>query len=302
MTDQTAASVRQRCLALLRVHRHAEAAAMAREGLASSPGDAGLLDVLATALVDGDRPADGLPVARELLAAQPDSWRGHELVGWGLHRAGRHREAIPHLERAVAMAPTDATIRVMLVEAIVRNAGGGRSAGAMVGGADPHVAEALRLAPDQPGPYLVAAKVAIARRDLATARRWSEEGLRRDPGNPVGHQLMAIISKSQGDVRRAGDHYLAAARSDPRSTTGLAGLRRLRLGAPISAVVVFIAVRLLAILGESTGAAVFGVLAVAIVVACVLYAVVGSRWLARRQLSDEAREVLARDRSARRRR
>src|SRR5262245_55341600 len=171
----TAERPAQRSQALLQMRRYSEAAAVAREGLAQNPVDERLLDLLASALIDGDDTTGGLEVARRLVAARPDGYRGHELVGWGLHKSGRSREAIAHLERAVSLHPTSASVRVQLVEALVRNADGKRSARALVSAADPHVAEALRLAPESAAPCLVASKVALTKGNLVGARYWAEE-------------------------------------------------------------------------------------------------------------------------------
>jgi tetratricopeptide (TPR) repeat protein len=58
----------------------------------------------ATLLPNGGVPAtDLLPLAQRLLRTDPGSWSYQETAGAVLHRAGRHHEAIKHLEQAVRL-------------------------------------------------------------------------------------------------------------------------------------------------------------------------------------------------------
>lgn len=60
-----------------------------------------------------------MPLLNALVEAQPNWPYFHELRGQFLFESGRAREAVPDLERAVALAPEEPLMRVMLAQALL---------------------------------------------------------------------------------------------------------------------------------------------------------------------------------------
>lgn len=307
MTEPVEAA-RAKAESLLLMGRHAEAVDVARQGLAQAPDDLHLLDSLASALSDGHQLDEAQRVAERLVALAPDSPRGHLLRGWILHRRGRSNEATTALEQAVRLDPSSSQSRVMLVEALVRRAGQGSRLSMrkaqrdrLLAEAQSHAEEALRLSPTSEVPHLVRAKVALAHDRLPEARTWVERGLAIEPSNHVGHQLLGLIAERVGDLRAAGDHYVAAGQLNPHSTTSLERLRKMRGAVPLGGLALYVLIRLLTGLGRAAG----GAWVVIVLVLAVLALALNWWWLPRRRvakaLSERARTVLQTDKQVRRR-
>ena len=85
----------------------ADAGTLYRETIARNPSSVLARGSLAVKLFDGPPSgwAEAMEHGRAILAIDPDSVVGHNLVGLGLQRSGRHAEALPELQRAVALGP-----------------------------------------------------------------------------------------------------------------------------------------------------------------------------------------------------
>ena len=111
----------------------------------------------------------------------------------------------------------------------------------------------------------------------------------------------ACLRSYSATRKRAADHYVTAGKLNPRSSRSTALLKGLRKKAPIGIFVTFILIRVISVplRGRSE---VIQVIGVGVVIALlVLLFVAWPRWNARRAMSDEARQVLARDRELRQR-
>jgi superkiller protein 3 len=289
----------ERTRALIGLGRYQEAAAAARAGLASEPGDPRLALLYATALCEG-QDEDAVAAARRAVELQPDQAKAHQVLGWAIYRSGHFARAADQLAHAVSLDPHDPVSHVMRAEALLRMRSGARVRrridAALVAEALTHAAEAVRLRPSAAGGYLVHAKACLAEHDPAGARRWAEQALSVQPDNPIAHQILGLAAQQRGDVRSAADHFVDAGKLDPRSDKAITLLRGLRTRLPIGIVVLLVAAR---------GASASRAAAAAVFVIFVLV-VIGHRayggWNARRQMSERAREALARDRSLGRRR
>ena len=297
---------RERTRALIGLRRWADAATAARTGLAGDPADAELALLYASALCEAGDRAEALVAARRAVELQPDSPRAHTVLGWAAYKAGRYAEAAALLAHALALDPHDAESHVMRGEALIKQVPASRlqrrRRDALTAEAHAHAAEAVRLRPAAAVGYLVHAKACLAQGDPAGARSWAERGLSVEPDQPVGHQILGLAAQIRGDTTTAADHFVDAGKLDPRSDTPITLLRGLRTSLPVAGIAIFIVLRLARVLGLAAGGAVAVVVVVAVVAGFVGYRVYGSRWQARRKMSDQARSALARDRALRGRR
>ena len=79
-----------------------------------SPTNAPALVELAVARLEGFQPGEALAPARRALALEPESARGHYILGRALQQTGSWSASIPELERARALAPDSARVRYAL--------------------------------------------------------------------------------------------------------------------------------------------------------------------------------------------
>jgi tetratricopeptide (TPR) repeat protein len=305
MTDPTRRAIEE-AWALCDLRRFEDAAALARRALASSPTDLDALGILTEALLGCGRPAEALPIAERYLALAPESAVGFELLGWSLHKLGKHESAVDAMREATRRDPAHAMYRVMLTESLLSwrkwmlvSAGPAKKA-AVLDEATAMAAEAVRLDPTLAATHAAQALVAEYRGDLDDASAAALRALALDPNNHVVRNLLGIITDRQGDVVAAADHHLASARAEPRSQLGLHNLRRLGgdRSLSLSAAAAVVAFGLMIAIGPGEGI-VRALLAVAIGVlaAMVPWSVVPSIRMrrVRRALSPEATEVLRRD-------
>ena len=296
-------SARERARALLGLRRYPEAAAAAREALASAPDDPDLLVVLAAALCESGRAAEAFPAAQQAVALRPGDAYAARTLGWVTHKLGREREAADILAHALTLDPHDAETHVMRAETLLAQAhrtripGKGRTA--LFDGAWGHAAEAVRLEPGRAGGYLLHGKVSVARGNGGVAEMWARKGLEVEPDHPVGHQVLGMAAQIRGDTRAAADHYVQAGKLNPRSGSSMKLLRGIRAAGPISGIALFVLVRIVLVIGRSAGGVVAGAIVVVAVAGFVGYRFVWPRWQARRSMSPEARQALARDRQLR---
>jgi Flp pilus assembly protein TadD len=289
-----------RVRALISLHRHDEAAALARDGLVEDPQDVDLLCALATALIDGGHERDGLVVADQAVALAPEWSDAHVLRGLALDRVGRSDEGLAAHRRALELDPFHDGAHRMLAGSLIRQTTkptqrlrpGRRQA--LLDEARIHVDAALDLAPQLPASHLLRARLALASGNVPAARHDVGEALRIDPNDPAAHQLRGIVAEMSGEVAVAADAYVDAARLNPRSDLSLRRLRGLRSALPVSGVALYVVARI----AIASGRAVGGALAIAVLALVVVGGgafLVWPRWAARRQLSPEARSVLAAD-------
>ena len=99
-----------------------------------------------------------------------------------------------------------------------------------------------------------------------------------------------------GDTAAAADHFVKNGQLDNHSDTPITLLPALT-SLPVGIITISVAIRVAGAVGGALGGAAVAVAMVVTVVPAVLaYRTYGGRWRARRQMSDEARRALARDR------
>ncbi|GAA1219787.1 tetratricopeptide repeat protein [Pseudonocardia alaniniphila] len=165
--------------------RFDDAERAAREALAASPNDPGLLLGLAAVLYESGRLVDGLAAAEAASAAAPEFDRPQVVRAAILSGLGRHDEAVEAAYRAVTLAPEETPGATMYAEVL-------KQAGRL-----PEAAQAARrvveLAPNSPASHFLLADVTSGLGDKETARQAYEEVLRLDPQHAVARHDLAVL-------------------------------------------------------------------------------------------------------------
>jgi Flp pilus assembly protein TadD len=292
---------------LLRTRRHEEAERMARDALLASPDDPDLLHALSHSLSSQDRLHEALEVAEHACARHPDNPDLHYQRGVVLGDLQRGGESIVALEHAISLAPHSANLHMARAEAILefRRHLPRRSEARLHATQQAEVSaiEAQRLGPGRAAPHLVAAKVRVAQQRWGDADSLVRRAMEIEPNSSLAHQLLGIIAQQRGNRKAAADHFVEAARLDPRSDHSLRLLRGLKkFSIPGGAVALFFLIRF-AVGGAAWALTEWGpwvglaIVAVALAFAGAAFAfVLAAR---RRRLGETAHNVLVADRSMR---
>jgi protein O-mannosyl-transferase len=169
-----------------------------------------------TARAQVNRWSDETSLWAQALAENPDNFFAHYSLGRMHLMAGRLDAAMPHLERAIALAPWFAGAHDTMGLALARQ---GRSEAAI----DAHRA-ALRLQPDSTE---VRANLGLAYErhgDVAGAIAVYRDALQRDPGRPTLHISLGHALGSLGDLDGAMVEIREALRLQPDSAAAHAYL------------------------------------------------------------------------------
>ncbi len=279
--------------------RMAEAAQAARAILARNPDDAHVTALLAVALSGLEESREAVDTAQRAVQLAPEDPYASVVLGFTLQRAGRHREVLDQVGRTLRLDPQHIEAHVLFVDAASRlvDRRFGRSKQRLIEDADRHARTAVELDATHAGAKVARAKVHAMKEDWRSTRLWAERALADDPNHAVVRQLLGIAAQALGDLRGAGDHFVEAARLNPRSGTSMRLLKGVRRSAPVSGVVIYIGVQAL-IRGTRAigGAAVAGLVIGLVVVGWLLWLFVLSPRMARRELSEDAQEALRRNR------
>lgn len=273
----------------------------ATAALAADPDDVQLLRLLALAQSDGGAGSTSIDTARRAIALQPEDPRGYRVLGSILYDARRYEESVEQFRHGLALAPQDASLHAGIVEPLLKTARrvGRRPNRPLLDEATRHADEVLRVSPSWPEGHLLLAKIAAMRRDTEGIRAHSRQALERDPNNALGRQLLGLAAELDGDVTTAASHYVEAGRTDPQAGNSMALLRRLKVASPLGAIAGLVVLRVMI----GVGGAVAGALgALVLVVSAIVVYVLVQRRRTRARLTDEARQVLERDRQLRSRR
>jgi tetratricopeptide (TPR) repeat protein len=306
MTDRAASPATVR--SLLELGRADDAAAEALRILAGDPNDGMAHTMAATALTEAGRPDEALTHADRAIALLPDTPEPMAQRGWALHRLGQYAKAADAMRMAIGLAPYELDYHAMLVDILARQRAAlplarrtrGGAAG-ILGEMNAHANVVLDAAPADPLGHLLKAKAALARGRTAMARVHAKDALAIEPNHPLGHQILGIVAQEEGDASEASDRFLAAARADPSKDTSLRLLRKLRDTPSLGiggAVLLWIGFRVVIALANAGESFVFIGLLVGVALGGSLLII----WARTREAhSEEAREILARDRKLRRR-
>lgn len=178
-----------------------------------------MLDSINASLRDGNFAA-ALATARELVAAEPANAAAWHLLGIAALAMGERTEARDALDRAIGLDPEQGAFHATRAALDL-------SEGKPTDG----LREALSLNPNTLSAYLLQVHVALARGDLAEARRRLRLAQRVDAGNPQVSMAEGHVAAASGDPELALRCYTAAATAQPNMTSaqlalGLAYLQR----------------------------------------------------------------------------
>jgi Flp pilus assembly protein TadD len=296
----------QRVQALIKLGRFPEATTMARQGLTTTPDSASLNLLLSIALCETGDHDEAVAAARRAVALRPEHYAAHRTLGWSTYKAGRADEAKTILTHALSLNPDDVMTHVMLADVLLKTVPRHLPRRALrrsnvVQEIDRHGAEAIRLDPDRADGYAIRAKASVLEEDAFHASSWAHEALKREPDNPIAHQVLGMSAQLVGDTKAAADHYVAAGKLNPRSSGSTALLKGLRKRAPIGVMLTVVLIRVVPA-PFSNGSGVLLAIGVGLLLAVLAFVwFVWPKWNARRAMSAEAQQVLARDRELRRR-
>ena len=165
--------------------RFDEAAAIFREGLAETPGDASLRHRLGTALMMAGNAEGAVEEFEATLRIAPDFEKAHFGVGVVLGMSGRHAEAIERYAAAVELRPNYLEARLGLAEAL-------RLTGRLEEAAR-QFEEAIRIDPAFAEAWMVRAVILLQLGRSGEAREWLREALLVHPDHPDLTGLLAQV-------------------------------------------------------------------------------------------------------------
>jgi Tfp pilus assembly protein PilF len=174
---------------------------------------------MAAVLLREGRAAEAERAFRESLRDDPKHPEVHDGLGASLLMQGRNKEALPHLDRAVELAPERAGFRINRGLALLELS---RYAEAEE---DFRVAEASSLPDDRLAAALNRGRLRQRQRDFAGAEAEYTTALSRDPKSFAAILGRGVAREAQGNLEMAAEDYLEAVRVSPRNAEA-----NLRLG------------------------------------------------------------------------
>ena len=140
-------------------------------------------------------------------------------LGWALLEAGKPREAIEPLGRAVALNGQAAMLHAVQGHALARSGD--------LAGARGAFARSLALDPEHAQTQVFIGDMELGVGAVADAGRRARAVLAREPGFADAHELLGRCAEREGDVAGAARAYREALRLRPDHGPALAGLKRL---------------------------------------------------------------------------
>lgn len=220
---------------LLQLKRFREAHDLARRSVAQRPEDASTYYQLALAL-------NGLGEVREAIAANDRAIALDPTMAscfWlrGLFEAaqGQFRRAEAAHETSLALDPHSLLLKGGFVQTILDEPPDSRFAGRRL-----RLLRARELAdsmvqsnPNNEYAHVMSSKVHLAHREIPEADRAIRKALHLNPESAAAHHLLGKLYERSGDLRNAGDAYVASGRLDPRSSESRERLRNLGTSIPM---------------------------------------------------------------------
>ncbi|HEX4442299.1 MAG TPA: tetratricopeptide repeat protein [Galbitalea sp.] len=219
MTETNVVAQAQLYLDLQRPH---EALRILGAALATNPDDSATLRTLALAHLQADRGRPGGELAVRA-ATQAVTLSPHDAFAWrilalGYSRLGRHPDARKVARTARSLAPDFWASYTLIAEV---------DCNAKYITTDTHaaVAEALKLAPNEPSVLFSAARVAQIDGRLSEARTLYEHVLALRPSDASARNNLALISLKRGDTGKAAAGFAGVLAQNPNSELALRNLR-----------------------------------------------------------------------------
>ena len=290
-----------RAWALIDLHRYAEAAQVAADGLRQEPDDVELLIARSSALLELDELAAAQQAAESAVAAAPAIGECHMMLARVLNRRGKRLDARRAAREAVELDPWSPRAHAVLVDVLVDMMSASKvNVPRYRPEALHHAMRCQHLAPGDVVGSLVMCRVAVASGEWATADAWARHALSIDPESTLAHQILGLAAKERGDLHAASEHLVAAGSLDPRDDSSTELLKGLTAGGIAWIVGLFVIAQISAAVLRDTES--IGVARAVSAVAVLLGSYLGAAWLVRRRktrsLSQRAITVLEADRRA----
>jgi tetratricopeptide (TPR) repeat protein len=213
---------KQQARAFLAINRPTEALRVLYAALAANPEDAGALRLVAQAHLDADSTLQGgsqaVAAAEAALKIESTSAFGWRIASIAYTRALRHDDARAAARRAQSLEPFGWSGHAMVAHADASSKHVTKETRAAV-------AEAIRIAPNEPEVYYAAARVDAARGLGRAAAKHYEKVLALNPDHSGARNNLAIIQLRHGDAGRAAASFVGILANDPTSTLALRNLR-----------------------------------------------------------------------------
>ena len=209
MTSPTSQLVAARASTLLELDRFGEAAKTLRSGLAESPDEPALLDLLVRAQLKLD-PRAAVETAARLIAVAPDSHRGYLLASTAQMLLGRRRKARSLAQLAVTRAPHSGACHAQLAQSMAGQPLRYRRARRAK-------RNAIKITPTEPKVNVAAGAVAFGIGRTRRASRHYRAALELDPTHSVAQTNHAIVRHEHGNTAKALKELSNALQLDPKN-------------------------------------------------------------------------------------
>ncbi len=290
-----------RVWALIDLHRYAEAAQVAADGLREEPDDVDLLIARSAALLELDELAASQRAAESAVSTSPGIAECHVMLARVLNRRGKRLDARRAAQQAVELEPWSPRCHAALVDVLVDMMSAHKvNVQRYRPEALHHAMQCQHLAPGDVVGSLVMCRVAAASGEWATADAWARHALSIDPESTLAHQILGLAAKERGDLHAASEHLVAAGSLDPHDDSSTDLLKGLTAGGLAWTVGLVVIAQISASVLRNTDS--IGVARAVAAVAALLGSFLGAAWLVRRRkarsLSQRAITVLEADRRA----
>lgn len=182
-------------LRLAQAHDLGNAGAIARNALASGFEHPLLLNVQATCLELEGRFTEALPLLERAVALAPDEIPGRNALALCLNRLGRPAEALQHIDQLLKRHPELGFVHANRGDALIAQ-------GYLSSGRASHL-QALELEPDNVGSLAALASIATHRGNHEEARSWAEKALAIVPHFADAVLVLAAADLESGELDRA---------------------------------------------------------------------------------------------------
>lgn len=211
--------------ALAALHGDTEAAeAACRSALAFDPDHTEALGFLGKLLLERKAEADAVPFLERLVALKPHNLPAITGLGYALSRSGAHERAIAMLQQAVAINPAHASAWWDIGQSLSKLDRFDEACDAY--------RRAIAIDPEMVDSYVNLAEMEAQRGNLEAAEAACHEGLKRNPQSVGARGNLAFIRSLQKRFAEAEELYLALLSDKPEDGTAHnnLGLMLLKLG------------------------------------------------------------------------
>ena len=182
-----------------RAHVFADQETLWRDTVSKNPRAWSAYNNLGTLLLERGRPAEAVPVIERALALRPEVPEIHHTMADAWNRLGRRDEARTEYARALAVAPGYAPAHNGLGLLLLDE---GKATEAIA-----EFEQAIRLRPDLPAPFYNLGNALVALERWGEAEPYYERALQIAPDFAEAHNNLANLYASRGNLAGASEHY-----------------------------------------------------------------------------------------------